>query len=185
MYNENRRRHLNLSMNPSRKRGRTTSEFFEQFKTIQDRFNTRNLNDFMRVYKSQEGSKKKKEFKYDYDAMIGKMGEIDPKGQFKLDTVKNTINAPDPKSSFFRTKDNHFVRKDSRNFFIDERLRKRNKEIISKNKLLNIINRENNLLNQKENHYIKNEKFMELKRKRNAENGKIKLINLTVKISID
>ena len=154
-------------------KGRSTSDFFNHFETIQNRFNTQNLNDFMKIYKSQEPRRKsvKSNFKYDYDSLIGSIGAIDPKGDFKLDTVKNTINAPDPKSSFFRTKDNHFVRKNSDKFFIDERLRLRNKEIINQRKLHNIIDRENRIIQQKENQYQKNKQSLEFKRKRNISIG--------------
>jgi hypothetical protein len=154
-------------------RGRSTSKFFKQFENIQNRFNTQNLNDFLKVYKSQEPKRKfqDRNFKYNYDSFIESIGSIDPKGEYKLDTVKNIINAPDPKSSFFRTKDNHFVRKDSDKFFIDERLKKRNKEIISQRRLQGIIDRENKIQQQKENLYRKNESLMEMKRKKNLSKG--------------
>ena len=150
-----------------------SSEFFEQFSNIQDRFNTKNLNDFLKIYKSQEPNKryKKKEFKYNYDQFIDSIGISNPKGDLKLDTVKNTIGAPDPKSSFFRVKDEHFVRKNSDKFFMDERLRKRNKKILQQNKLMNIINRENNFLKQKENYFQKSQQFLEKRRKNNKTSG--------------
>jgi hypothetical protein len=157
-------------------RGRSTSEFFEQFENIQNRFNTGNLNDFMRVYKSNDHKRKHFRDSYGYDSFIASVGQIDPKGEFKLDTVKNTINAPDPKSSFFRTKDNHFVRKGSHNFFMDERLRKRNKDIISFNKLHKIISRENKFHKEKENKFNLQERKMNLKRKNKLDKSKPFLI---------
>ena len=170
----NENNYQNCRQNQSRKKGKTTSEFFQQFEKIQHRFNTKNLNDFLRVYKSQEPRRRhghKDDFRYDYDSLIGSFGAIDPKGEFKLDTAKNAINAPDPRSSFFRTRDNHFIRKNCNDFFIDERLRKRKQEKIKQNKLIKIINRENKMLEQKENQYRKNKRLLKIKRKSKLSKG--------------
>ena len=148
----------------------TESNYYEKLLNIEDRFNTKNLNEFLKVYKSEK-QKKKKEFKYDYDKLIGSIGQSSQNNEFKLDTVKNTIGAPDPKSSFFRVKDAHFVRKNSNKFFMDERLRKRNEKILRQNKLIKIIKRENRFLEQKENYFIKNQQFETNKRNNNKTYG--------------
>lgn len=164
----------NLSLNPGRRK--STSQFLDQFQTIQDRFQTQNLDDFMRVYRSNDQKYRGAHKSLEFDALMSSVGLADPKGDFKLDSVKNTLGAPDPKSSFFRTRDNHFVRKDSNKFFMDERLRKRDKEILSVNKLHKIILRENKFYEDKENKFKLGQKMMNQRRRQKLNQSKRKAL---------
>lgn len=151
--------------------GRGKEQFWDRLKDMNQKYGSKHLDQFYRIYRSQEP--KKEILKEGLEAQNNYSKLCDMKK-----SVKGILHSPDPRSSYFLERDSHFLRKSNEHFFKENERLKHRENMRQFYKRGQIISRNVDDLIKKEEAFKVKSETMKQKRKYNQENGNFRFFLL-------
>ena len=162
----NQKQELRNGLEQKKNTGRGKEQFWDRLKDINEKYGTKHLDQFYRIYRSQEPKKEITKTKIDNQSKFTQFCDMKK-------SVKGILHSPDPSSSYFLERDNQFLRKSNDHFFKENERLKHRENMRQFYKRGQIISRNVDDLIKKEEAYKVKSETMKLKRQYNQENGKI------------
>ena len=146
-------------------KGQHKNRFWDRLKDMNDTYGSKHLEQFHRIYRSQEPKQEDKSLSVPNNLLWSNYQ--DPKR-----SVKGILHSPDPSSSYFQERDSQFMRKSNEQFFRENEQRRHRKNMREFYKRKQIMSRNAGDLQKKVQAFETKNQTMQIKRKHNQENGK-------------